>query len=109
MQPKIKQDLYKQVFSLPVSGPTVKGRLDLAQKTHNRVRYGQELVTFAQREKWVKENIPDEMVNEYLAKIQREHCLQLRQLHPNKKVLISSFLRTMSPKVLAKMPGTELG
>ena len=101
-------ELYRKVFSLPLTGKSVHGNLSLASRAKNRLQYGKEVVTFKEREDWVKETVPDKMQALWLKKIQREHILQLRELHPDKKDLLANFLRTQSKNVLKSMPGTVL-
>jgi hypothetical protein len=103
-----QKELYTTVFSLPVTGTHTEKPLSLASRAKNRLQYRQEIMTLAQRKNWVRKNIPNEMVPLWLKKVEREHCLQLRELYPSKKKLIAKYLSTMSKQVIESMPGTVL-
>ena len=103
-----QKELYTKVFSLPVTGSHPEKPLSLSSRAKNRLQYEQEIMTLAQRKNWVRKNIPNEMVPLWLKKVEREHCLQLRELYPSKKKLISAYLKTQSKNVLKSMPGTVL-
>jgi hypothetical protein len=102
--------LYQKVFSLPMTGTTVHGQLKSSDLQHNLNRYGSFYPTFNQRLEWLKNqtNLTDKERGVYKNLLEREHLLQLRQLHPKKKEIIARYLHTMPGKVTSMMAHTVL-